>query len=153
MKVKKLLTLTGDVKMIFKLQDINLSLNKFLKFLSNLKRSTSQKRYLNKNISFRNIWNHKFRCIWFIKKWFNTRIYEIQGVIVFYKDSLQMVNFKMKCLEITTYAKTPMKWSVWKSSLLVRWNETFIIGESPAKCWFSVNTSNKFTVFTTYFDV
>ena len=36
-------------------------------------------------------------------------MYEIQGVIVFYKDSLQMVNFKMKCLEITTYAKTPMK--------------------------------------------
>ena len=29
LKVKKLLTLTGDVKMIFKLQDINLSLTNF----------------------------------------------------------------------------------------------------------------------------
>ena len=54
----------------------------------------------------------------------------------------------MKCLEITTHAKTPMN-----SSLLVRWNETFIIGENPTKCWFSVNTSDKFTVFMTNFDV
>ena len=59
-----------------------------------------------------------------------------------------MINFKMKCLEITTHAKTPMN-----SSLLVRWNETFIIGENPTKCWFSVNTSDKFTIFTTNFDV
>ena len=59
-----------------------------------------------------------------------------------------MINFKMKCLEITTYAKTPMK-----SPLLVRWNETLIIGENPTKCWFSVNTSDKFTIFTTNFDV
>ena len=36
-------------------------------------------------------------------------MHEIQGVIVFYNYSFQMVNFKMKCLEITTYAKTPMK--------------------------------------------
>ena len=54
----------------------------------------------------------------------------------------------MKCLEITTYAKTPMKSCVLKFSLLVRWNETFIIGENRTKCWFSVNTSDKFTVFT-----
>ena len=32
---------------------------------------------------------------------------------------------------------------------MVHWNETFIIGENPTKCWFSVNTSDKFTVFTT----
>ena len=47
-----------------------------------------------------------------VKKWFNIPIYEIQGVIVFYMNSLQMVNFKMKYLEITTYAKTHMKWCV-----------------------------------------
>ena len=44
--VKKLLTLTGDVTTIFKLQDVNLPLN-------NLKRSISHERQLNKNISFR----------------------------------------------------------------------------------------------------
>ena len=27
----------------------------------------------------------------------------------FPEDSLQMINFKMKCLEITTYAKTPLE--------------------------------------------
>ena len=27
---------------------------------------------------------------------------------------------------------------------MVRWNETFIIGENPTKCWFFVNTSDKF---------
>ena len=31
---------------------------------------------------------------------------------------------------------------------MVRWNETFIIGENPNKCWFSVNTSDKFIVYT-----
>ena len=36
---------------------------------------------------------------------------------------------------------------------MVRWNETFIIGENSFKCWFSVNTSNKFIVVTTNFDV
>ena len=36
-----------------------------------------------------------------------------------------------------------------KSSLLVCWNETFIIGENSTKCWFPVNTSDKFTAFTT----
>ena len=32
-----------------------------------------------------------------------------------------------------------MKQCVYKSSLLVCWNKTFIIGENPTKCWFSVN--------------
>ena len=64
-----------------------------------------------------------------------------------------MINFKMKYLQITTYATTLMKQCVQKSSLLVRSNETFITGVNPTKCWFSVNTSNKFTVFTTNFDV
>ena len=36
---------------------------------------------------------------------------------------------------------------MWKSSLLVRWNETFIVGKNPTKCWFSVNTSDKFPIF------
>ena len=31
------------------------------------------------------------------------------GIIAFSEDSLQMINFHMKCLEITTYAKTPIK--------------------------------------------
>ena len=30
-------------------------------------------------------------------------------IIVSHEDSLQMIDFKIKCLEITTYAKTPMK--------------------------------------------
>ena len=30
-------------------------------------------------------------------------------VIVFYKNSLQIINFKITCFKITTYAKTPMK--------------------------------------------
>ena len=47
-------------------------------------------------------------CIQFIRKLFNTQFNENQGIIVFYVDSLQMINFKMKCLEITTYVKTPM---------------------------------------------
>ena len=33
---------------------------------------------------------------------------KFEGVIVFYKDSLHMINFKMECLEITTYPKTPI---------------------------------------------
>ena len=32
-------------------------------------------------------------------------------------------------------------------------DETFILGENYTKCRFSVNTSDKFTVFTTHFDV
>ena len=71
-------------------------------------------------------------------KWFNTKINKIWRVNVFHEDSLQMINFKMKCLEITTYAITPMKQCVWKSSLLVRWSKNFIIGENSTKCWFSV---------------
>ena len=39
----------------------------------------------------------------------NTRIYEIQEEIAFYKDSLQMINFKMKRFKFTTYAETLMK--------------------------------------------
>ena len=39
---------------------------------------------------------------------FDTRIYEIQWIFIF-KNNHQMLSFKMKCLEITTYAKTPMK--------------------------------------------
>ena len=34
---------------------------------------------------------------------------EIWGIIVYHEDSLQMIDFKMKCFEITTSAKTPMK--------------------------------------------
>ena len=33
------------------------------------------------------------------------------------------------------------------------WYVGVIIGENPTKCWFSVNTSDTFTVFTTNFDV
>ena len=36
-----------------------------------------------------------------------------------------------------------------KSSILVGWNKTFKIGENSTKCWLSVSTSDKFTVFTT----
>ena len=36
-----------------------------------------------------------------------------------------------------------------KSFILVRWNKTYKIGENSTKCWLSVNTSDKFTVFTT----
>ena len=32
---------------------------------------------------------------------------------------------------------------------MVCWNGTFIIGENSTKCWFSVNTSDKFLIFTT----
>ena len=80
------------------------------------------------------------------------QINEILGITVFLEDSLQMTDFKMKCLEITTYAKTSMKLHVYKSPLLVRWNETFIIGEKFSKCCFSVSTSDKFTIFMTNFD-
>ena len=62
-----------------------------------------------------------------------------------------MINFKVKRFEIAKYAKTPMKQCVYKSSLLVRWNENFIIGEKLTKYWFSVNTSDKFTVYTKKF--
>ena len=34
---------------------------------------------------------------------------KLEGQLFFYEDSLQMINFKMKCLEITTCAKAPMK--------------------------------------------
>ena len=44
----------------------------------------------------------------FIKKLFNTQIIEIRRIIVFTENSLHMVNFQMRCLEITAYAKTPM---------------------------------------------
>ena len=44
--------------------------------------------------------------MWFINKWFNTRINEILGMIALPEDRLQMIDFKMICLEITTYAKT-----------------------------------------------
>ena len=30
-------------------------------------------------------------------------------ILVFHEDSLQMIDLQMKCLEITTYAKIPMK--------------------------------------------
>ena len=38
-----------------------------------------------------------------------TKATEIRGIIVFYENILQMINFKIKCPKITTYAKTPMK--------------------------------------------
>ena len=38
-----------------------------------------------------------------------------------------MINFNMKCLEVTTYAKTPMRLCMQNSPLLVRWNETLEI--------------------------
>ena len=34
-----------------------------------------------------------------------------------------------------------------KSPLLIRWNQTCIIGENFIKCWLSVNTSKKLTFF------
>ena len=37
------------------------------------------------------------------------QIDEIRGIIVFHEDSLDINDFQTKCLEITTYAKTPMK--------------------------------------------
>ena len=77
-----------------------------MKLYLNLKRSTFPERQLNINISFWYILNHNFRCIKFIKKWFNTRIIEIRGIIVSHEDSFQMINFQITCLEITTYAKT-----------------------------------------------
>ena len=42
MTVKTILTLTGDVEIIFKLQIVNLALNIFLKILSNFKQSTTE---------------------------------------------------------------------------------------------------------------
>ena len=45
----------------------------------------------------------------------------------FYEDNLHMINFNMKCLEVTTYAKTPMRLCMQNSPLLVRWNETLEI--------------------------
>ena len=39
----------------------------------------------------------------------NMQIDEIPGIIVFHEDSLDIIDFQTKCLEITTYAKTPMK--------------------------------------------
>ena len=71
-----------------------------------MKRSTSQERQLNINISFRYILNTNLRCIPVIKELFDTRINEIRGIIVFHEESLQMINFRMKCFEITTYVKT-----------------------------------------------
>ena len=44
-----------------------------------------------------------------MKKLFNTRINEIRDIIVLNEESVQMINFKMKYLKITTYAKNPMK--------------------------------------------
>ena len=46
--MKKVLTLTGDLKRIFMLQDVNSSVNNFWSFFSNLKRSISQQRNLAK---------------------------------------------------------------------------------------------------------
>ena len=65
-------------------------------------------------------------------------------MIVFYKDSLQIIIFQAKCLEITPYAETPMKWCVWKSSLLVRWNEAFIIGDDIFVPFESPESSHSF---------
>ena len=80
-----------------------------MKLISNLKRNTSEEQQLNKNIflgifgtiisgvynllrneiQYTNLWNSRGNC--------------------FYKGSLQMIYFKMKCIEITTYAKTPIR--------------------------------------------
>ena len=53
-----------------------------------------------------------------------------------------MIDFKIKCLDITTYTKTPMNGM--KPSELCK---------NSTKLWFSVNTSIKFTFCTTNFDV
>ena len=34
---------------------------------------------------------------------------KFEGELFFLEGILKMINFKLKCLEITTYAKTPMK--------------------------------------------
>ena len=44
-----------------------------------------------------------------MKKLLNTKINEILRTIVIPEHSLQMIDFKMKCLEFTTYAKIPTK--------------------------------------------
>ena len=33
----------------------------------------------------------------FIKKRFNTRINEARGIIIFHEDSLQLINYQIKC--------------------------------------------------------
>ena len=66
-----------------------------MKLLSNLKGSTSQKRKLNKNISFRYILKHNFSFIEFIKNYLSTRISEIRRIIVFHKDIIQIIDLYM----------------------------------------------------------
>ena len=100
--MKKLFTITGDVKTTFKLQDVNLSLNNFWSFFRIWNEVLSKNGNLTKTFLLDTFGTTTLGV-------YNTGIYEIHGVIVFHKDSHQMVNFKMKCLEITTYAKTPMK--------------------------------------------
>ena len=115
LKMKKLLTLTGDVKTIFKLQDINLPLNNFWSFFwiwnkvllknGNLTKTFTLGTFRTETLGvYSSLRNDLIHLIYMIQ-W----IYEIQGMIVFYKDSLQMINFKMKCPDITTYTKTPLK--------------------------------------------
>ena len=43
-----------------------------------------------------------------IKKWLNAQINKVRRIIVVPEYSLQIIDFQMKCLEITTYAKTTM---------------------------------------------
>ena len=80
-----------------------------MRLFSNLKGSAYQERQINKNISFKYILDNNVSCIQFIKEWFDTQINEIQRIVVFLEGSLQVIDFKIKCLEITTYPKTPMK--------------------------------------------
>ena len=44
----------------------------------------------------------------FIKIRFNKRIRKTRRITVFHEDGVRMTDFQMKCLEITTLAKTLM---------------------------------------------
>ena len=96
------MNLTGDVKTIFKLQDVNLSLNNFWSFFRIWNEVLRQNGNLTKTLLLGTFGTTTLGVYNLSRNDLNIR------VIVFYKDSLQMINFTMKCLEITTYAKTPM---------------------------------------------
>ena len=65
-----------------------------------------------------------------------------------------MIVFKWSISKWNVLKSQHMLKLLWrKSPLLVRWKKGFIIGENSTKCWFSINNSDKFTNFTTNFEV
>ena len=111
LKVKKALTLTGDLKMVFKLQDASLSLNNIWSFFRIWNELLPKNDNLTKVFLLGTFWTITLSVYNLFR---NDLIHESMnfgGYICFFfhEKSYQMVDFKMKCLEITTYVKIPMK--------------------------------------------